>query len=439
VSDYLVLKRLTLKSDLGWFRDIFYGKALKGKQKSITLNKAVLNEIWPNLPIRQEAYETHKAAMDAAKALGPSGSATFQVESDQARAVGTLPIDLEVHGPGGKAPIVDDRIIALQDKNWRLNGDFVIPPDDDPQRFLSTMEEGDLALIGLDGVDWPTAAKVVLLAQSTSDAALMADLSPLVSKGARSMVQLDPATLQAIADKHSLPANHIIRNLISGATPPLVTSAFHLQLAPAAQPPIGLPPPAASVSTALAPPSLGATRVATKPVLRKPGAVRPVSASDHTERLAANTLTGFLGERMVNEYLASESAGGGPAYLWMWPTSAEHPYDFEVLAASGAVDHVIDAKATSLPWPTDFYMSSGELAYAAFSPVEYRIYRLSDVGLGKPATLRISDDIRPFAMTVAAAFTDAAIPGTKATGATISPNAPGLIWSAPITLPPVTT
>jgi hypothetical protein len=75
-----------------------------------------------------------------------------------------------------------------------------------------------------------------------------------------------------------------------------------------------------------------------------------VAATDHADRLPANTLAGFIGEKMVNEYLATQSGSGGPPHLWMLPTSAEHPYDFEVLATFGAVDHVIDAPQ---PWPSD--------------------------------------------------------------------------------------
>ena len=69
MADYVVLKRLTEKSDLGWFRSIFYNRSLKGRQKGITLNKAVINDIWPNLVARQIAYEAAKAAEAPKKTL----------------------------------------------------------------------------------------------------------------------------------------------------------------------------------------------------------------------------------------------------------------------------------------------------------------------------------------------------------------------------------
>ena len=107
------------------------------------------------------------------------------------------------------------------------------------------------------------------------------------------------------------------------------------------------------------------------------------------------------------------------------------------LTASGAPDHVIDAKTTSSTWTSEFHMSSAELAWAAHSPVPYYIYRVSDMAPGKPSVLRISNDIRSFAMATALAFVQAAVPGTRAADVAIRPDAPGLTWSAPIILPPI--
>jgi hypothetical protein len=116
------------------------------------------------------------------------------------------------------------------------------------------------------------------------------------------------------------------------------------------------------------------------------------------------------------------------------PVAVGHPYDFEVIAASGAPDHVIDAKTTSSAWTAQFHMSSAKLAWAARCQVPYYIYRVSDMAHGKPSILRISGDIRSFAMKTALAFVRAAIPGTRATDVAISPVASGLTWSDPIML-----
>jgi hypothetical protein len=233
----------------------------------------------------------------------------------------------------------------------------------------------------------------------------MADLSPLVSKGSKSMVQLTPDYLLTLADNHGLPPGHVIRTL---AGDPIVEAALE-----------------EIVQGDLA----AATRVRT----HRPS--KAVTAQELAAAITANTLTGQRGETMVNTLLATQHEVGVRSHRWMWPMSAAHPYDFELLSAVGAVDAVIDAKSTSAVWTADFYMSSAELAHAAASPVPYLIYRLSEVG-PTGAWLRISNDIRHFTAKVAPAFVDAAPTGTRATTIAISPIVSGLTWSAPVRLPP---
>jgi hypothetical protein len=439
--DFIVLKRLTLKSDLGWFRSIFYGHDLKTKQKGITLNKDVANDIWPNLLVRQEAYEAAKEAQEAAKALGAAGRPLIVAEKAKARAIGMIPIHTDIYGPDGKPPITQDRIIILQDKNWRINGAFVEDPPSDPNRFFPVMEEGDLALIGVDGIDWPVAASIILLSQNTSDSSLWADLSTKVSKGSGSMIQLQAADVQTLADAHGLPADHPIRRLISAPA----ASALPLPAAPA--PPILPPvaPPALPHSSA--PPTAGAPTPGLLPApavapaapvpitaLKKPGAVKQVTEEAHTEQMLANALTGVRGEKMVNAYLADQNTLGGPVPLWMASSSAEHPYDFGLLEPSGALAAVVDAKATSTAWPSSFFMSMAELTYAATSDVPYFIYRVSEVS-ATGGILRTSGDVRDFAKATALSLVNAAPVGTRVTGISISPVNSGLTWSAPIALP----
>jgi hypothetical protein len=399
VADFVVLKRLTEKSDLGWFRSIFRGRSLKGRQKSIILPKAVINDIWPNLQVRQDIYEASKKAMKAALKPGGAGKSAWKLERANADIIGRLPVYVDIYGPGAKPMMQVDRIIKLLDKNWRLNGAFIDADAGDPARF-DPLQEGDVAIIGFDGLDWPTAATVILLAEAT-DTAMWADLAPLVTKRSNPMISLDAQFLQDFADKHNLPIDHIIRRLFGG---PVVA------------------PPVAPVAL---------------PGVRKPRAVTPVSAADRQARSVGNDLTGFLGEKAVDAHLSAQLPAAGLTHIWMWPTSAEHPYDFEVIAASGAPDHVIDAKTTSSAWTSEFHMSSAELAWAAHSPVPYYIYRVSDMTPGKPSILRISNDIRAFAMAAALAFVRGAVQGTRAADVAISPDAPGLTWSGPVALPPI--
>jgi hypothetical protein len=399
VADFVVLKVLTAKSDLGWFRSIFHARELPGGQKSILLPKVVMNEIWPNLRVRQAVYEACKAAMAAALKPGGGGKSLWREERAKADTIGRLPVHVDIHGPGAKPLMQVDRIIKLQDKNWRLNGAFIDADANDPARF-DPLKEGDVAIIGFDGLDWPTAATVILVGQTT-DAALWADLSPLVEKRTRPMIRLDEPFLQALSDKHDLPVHHILRGLLGGTV---------------------IAPPVAPVAPA---------------EVRKPRGVRAVSNTDRKALSVLNDQTGFLGEKAVDAYLSAQLPATGLTHIWMWPTSAEHPYDFEVIAASGAPDHVIDVKTTSSTWTSEFHMSSAELAWAAHSPVSYYIYRVSDIAPGKPSVLRVSNDIRAFAMATALAFVQAAVPGTRVTDVAIRPDARGLTWSDPVTLPPI--
>jgi hypothetical protein len=411
MSDYVVLKRLTLNSDLGWFKSIFEGHALRTKQKAITLNKEVMNAIYPSLLTRQNAYERHKAAQDVAKGLGAAGRATFDSEKAKAHAVGTLPVQVDLHGPGGKPPIGMDRIIALQDKNWRLNGDFVLTPSADPTRFFPILQEGDLALIGFEGITWPRATTVLLLSQK-ADAALWGRLQGLVKKGLGSMIQMDPAGLAAMADSLSLPKGHILR-LMAGS---------------------GGPVPAPSSTSTI--PTSGITSARSSSTTVKPVVLPTTTPAQLAAKLATAAKVGEDGEKMVNAHLATTASAGQPVHTWVSQTFAEHPYDFELLADDGTVRSVIDAKATSQGWGAEFHMSAGEVRYAAGSSVPYHIYRVTVVSSGRRSELYVSEDIRGLAATIAGSLFRSPPPGTRATAVAIHPVYSGISWSPPVALPP---
>lgn len=416
MPDYVVLKRLTLKSDLGWFKSIYDGHGLTTNQKAITLNMDVMTAIWPSMLVREEAYEKHKAAQKAAKALGPAGAATFVVEKAKAKAVATIPVDVKLHGPAGKPPIqLKDRVIALQDKNWRLNGDFVHAPSLDPDRFFPVMQEGDLALIGFDDVGWPTNPVVVLLSQ-VADASLWSSLESRVSKGSNSMTQLDAGSLLALADSQGLAENHIIRLFGNGLTLSV--------LSPTVMPDM-LSVEDSVIASAPTPPA------------ERPATVRfrTTSLAQIAARAVSANATGLLGERVVDNFLTQQGTPKQPVHTWISQQFPEHPYDFELLEASGLVAAVADAKSTSADWSLEFFMSAAEVGYASRSAVPYHIYRVSGLRPGNNAELRVSDDIRGLAAGILAAWLAAPPPGTRTTGAAIHPLVSGIVWSSPIRLP----
>jgi hypothetical protein len=309
-----------------------------------------------------------------------------------------------------------DRIIALQDKNWRLNGDFIVAPDSDPGRFYPVMQEGDLAIIGFDGAEWPAATTVVLLSQS-ADIGLWSDLTARVSKGLLSMVRLDESDLQALATRHVLPAGHVIRQLAGRSAILPATTALPVPAAPT-NVPVPIPP----ISAVPAPAS------------KKPTSTPMTTPGQLAARLAAASLTGQLGERMVDAYLRLQQTADVPVHTWVSEKFAEHPYDFELLAESGSVQSVIDAKATSQAWTSEFFMSSAELAFAAASSVPYHIYRVSGVD-ASGGELRISDNINAFATAVMKSLGSNSPVGTRYTGVAIHPVNAGISWSKIIHLP----
>jgi Protein NO VEIN, C-terminal len=168
----------------------------------------------------------------------------------------------------------------------------------------------------------------------------------------------------------------------------------------------------------------------------KPKSSQTLTPEELAERLAATFQTGKLGERMVDRYLSGQATGATPVHTWVSAKFAEHPYDFELLSASGAVEAVIDAKATSSPWPGEFFMSIAEVNFARSSPVPYRIYRLSEVGMAG-AELRVSGDIRPFAEAALNTLLPHLLSGTRITTMAVRPTDCGINWSAPIRLPPL--
>jgi hypothetical protein len=102
-----------------------------------------------------------------------------------------------------------------------------------------------------------------------------------VNKGVKSMVQLTPDYLQTFANNHGLPPGHIIRTL---AGDPVIDAALEEIVQ-------------------------GDLAAATKVRTRRPS--KSETAEELAASLAANTLTGQRGERMVNALLAAQHEAGG--------------------------------------------------------------------------------------------------------------------------------
>jgi hypothetical protein len=119
---HFAVKKLT-RSDLTFF-EVQFRRQNAGNQKSINLNADVfIDDIFPYAP---------------AIAAG-----------DQSRQ---FLVRLEIFGPGlRRTPDIKARKVIRGDtyKNWRLNGEFVPDPDDDPTRYHN-LAAGDLVVFGFD-------------------------------------------------------------------------------------------------------------------------------------------------------------------------------------------------------------------------------------------------------------------------------------------------
>ena len=132
----LGLKRLTA-SDLTFFEWHFRHRNA-GNQKAINLNADVFrDQLYPSVDV---------IARDRQNKLG---------------------VDLWIAGPGAAKPVNLQRKIIKGPtyKNWRLDGEFIYNPADEPDRF-NILVPGDIALFGFEGELAPNTVTLVLVANT---------------------------------------------------------------------------------------------------------------------------------------------------------------------------------------------------------------------------------------------------------------------------------
>ena len=257
MSRSFALKRLTA-SDLTLFKWHFENRNA-GNQKAINLNADVFADVlFPSIEV-------------ASRGMG-----------------GRLPLDLWLFGPGAAGPINLQRKIIKGGayKNWRLNGEFILNPDEQPDRF-NVLEPNDFALITFEGDVMLTAASILLVAQKhDEDQALFAALSVMTS-GAPSMIALAEEALRTLAVKAGISPTH-----------PLYALALSEDLKDAA---LGSAP-------------------ATERVMRVARMVS-ITASDMRRAREVAEDNGRLGEELVDVYLAGLvlwcRRGVGRNWVWL--------------------------------------------------------------------------------------------------------------------------
>ena len=330
MTDKIVLKRLT-RSDLTFFKTQ-HAKQMAGHQKAINLNANVfVQQLYPSLP-------------------------TIAEERDN-----EMPVVIGIFGPGIAPEHRLTRKIIKGDayKNWRLNGEFVADPDDQPKRYDS-LAEGDYAIMLFHGDTHPTSLDMVLICAS-KDIALHTGLSALA--GTTGMLRVDKGKLIGAVETSKVTEEHPIRDLLF-------------------------------LDEALEDAALGGAEGA-KSLLSRPSGTKLTPWQLAKARQRAEEI-GRVGEAFVNAWLGQrETAGQIAGPEWVAKENAVQPYDFHYdLPSGGRVE--VDVKATRHGFETVLHISLNELRQMAHTNNRYDICRVYEVR-DNEAEMRICEGMKDFA------------------------------------------
>jgi len=320
----LAMKQLTA-SDLTLFA-WHYREHSAGKQKAINLNADVLvDRLFPSLPAAAADHD------------------------------GRLGIDLHIYGPRARGVFNLQRKIIKHGayKNWRLDGETIPNPDEDPERF-NLLQPGDIAVFEFHGEIAPQKVRVVLLASAAiEDHGLVRALRPQLLSN--SMAETTSEDLRAAAREARAPLDHPIYILLDEA---LLEDAVR-----------------------------GNTAAAEEVSRRSQG--RPLSRTDLARARDAAERVGRRGEEVIYSYLTAKRRAG---YLqdveWVSDRNAIAAWDFRVVTSDGVARRV-EVKSTSYEFERDIHFSGNELR-TMLEATPYDIYRVYELREGA-AMLRIAE------------------------------------------------
>lgn len=349
----LAIKRLTA-SDLTFFHWHFVNKPA-GNQKAINLNASTFVKVlYPSFP-------------DAV------------LETD-----GRAKLDLYFYGPGLADAHNLQRKILRQQKNWRLNGEFVNNPIDDPERY-NCLSPGDILVMEFVGGAIPTGGRFIWLAKSVAeDNSLQTALDSEL--GSASMKAISASQLTRIVENASPLPTHPINNLL--------------------------------LDEAIEDVALGGNEGASR-LLRGPS--RRVISKDQLNRAKRNADdTGRRGEELVNSWFEALANNGEiKSHQWTADINAISPFDFEYTDQSGN-KILLDVKSTGGDFERTIHISLNELLQMADPSIRYDLYRIYDLNESS-AKLRIAEDIGNFAREVITAL--GTLPnGVIADGVSVKPT-----------------
>lgn len=321
----LVVKRLRA-SDLSFF-NAYLRRHLQAKQKGFNLDQAVVEkQFFPSLAEIADSLPRNQ-----------------------------IPVQLVLHGPGGAQAHVLMRKILKQEKNWRLNGEVIHDPDDQPGRY-ALLAPDDFALMDFVGTAGPDSVKAVLVsAASPADAALHRSIAAHFPTG--SMWVPTVVEVEQIVRAANVVSDHPVRDWLDDE---LIED-------------IGL----------------GGGESTRTLVKRRRG--RGMSRDElHDARAAANVI-GRRGEDLLDRHLKLTPWPGVVRHQWVADNNAVSPFDFEIEMITGE-RRVLEAKSTSGRFENPLHMSLGEIDEAANGVLPYDIVRLYEVGEGE-AKFRIAYNV----------------------------------------------
>ncbi len=308
-------------------------------------------------------YETHKLDQKQSKQKAINLNADVFIDvfypTIRSGSPDRYRVDLRIFGPGlsGEYPL--QRKVIRQQKNWRLDGELVDNPIDEPTRFNS-IAPGDLAIISFDGVLPDLIALYLLSASNEYDKQLVKALSRYVSHSPRTMVEIELSLLQRIIQETNPDEQHPLRDLF-----------LEDVLEDAAQDGIeGVQKLKRQVSR----------RRITAEVLKQ--------ARENASR------TGRTGEEIINSYLIQlKERGEIDDFTWVSDDNAISPHDFKVQKSDNTI--FVEVKSTAGEFGNTLHISFNELLQMR-EPLRYDLYRVYEI-TETGAQLRIKPDMRQFA------------------------------------------
>lgn len=312
-----------------------------------------------------------------------------------------LHFPLAIVGPGAKPKHSLSRKVVrtIGAKNWRLNGEVVNDPLDDPGRY-DRIAQDDYAIFAFEGAERPEAVTLVLVT-AAMDSALHAAIGRQFAFAGRH-------TMLPVIDRD-------IWNLIEA------TQDEYADLHP--------------LDSLVAPDSLEEAvfgSAASQTQTAQGDGLGPAISQDALQRqLRASEETGRRGEEVFGLWL-NDNGHDEESYTCVCRDHARAAYDYQVIEPGweDAPDGVyIDVKATKSGFATPFHLSMAEIRWAATHP-NYRVARVFGLAIGTPSVTILSG-IHEFAIHIMANVVPHLPLRTSIDGIEVSPESFSVVGSQP--------